>query len=173
MRDAVLVLSHSSFSFGCAECAVMNTQPLLRSPQASCFIAPPRHLLDSAYAFRRHKREPLYPEAAWGTAHNPSTKRPVTMKPCMHLVQASQCVAAHNISNHQLVCRLACLLDRNSYLPLKKRKHTKTCVCTLRCVRLTMQGHATSQAQSTTAMLGLVPVMEGQLSPSTKICEYH
>ena len=35
-----------------------------------------------------------------------------------------------------------------------------------------MQGKETSQAQSTTALLGLVPVMEGQLSPNTKICEY-
>ena len=34
-----------------------------------------------------------------------------------------------------------------------------------------MQGKETSQAQSTTAMLGLVPVMEGQLSPNTKICK--
>lgn len=35
-----------------------------------------------------------------------------------------------------------------------------------------VQGSETSPGQSTTALMSLVPVMEGQLAPTTRICEY-
>lgn len=35
-----------------------------------------------------------------------------------------------------------------------------------------MQGNQTSQAQSTQALLDMVPNVDGQLSPDTKICKY-
>lgn len=36
-----------------------------------------------------------------------------------------------------------------------------------------MQGKQTSEAQSTTALMSLVPVLEGQLAPTTQICKYN
>lgn len=122
VRDAVLLLSQSSVSLACAECTIMDTQSLLRSPQASCFIASPRHPLDpasTAHKKRQDKKDKSMPSGV--IKGSLCTKKQPGMM--LHTSPACTCCKPAKVlllttfQNMSLcVGLLACLLDRNSYL---------------------------------------------------------